>query len=70
MRETIQELYEEMRIDARDQANVWDDLDYASGFCDQALDGDGQFLSWHSLPEAVQTKIYERLQPWLDRHGA
>ena len=35
---TVPELYERMRVDALESSNTWDDLDWASGFCDQAVD--------------------------------
>ena len=46
-------------------------LDWASGFHafeDQALDAEGEFLSWSALPESIQVKLRERLTPWLTRY--
>jgi hypothetical protein len=65
---TIPELYERMRVDAVESSNIWDDLDWASGFCDQALDAEGEFLLWSELPESIQVKLHERLTSWLIRY--
>jgi hypothetical protein len=64
----VPELYERMRVDAVESSNIWDDLDWASGFCDQASDAEGGFLPWSALPESIQAKLYERLTPWLARY--
>jgi hypothetical protein len=65
---TIQELYEKMRVEARTVGNTWDDLDYASGFCDEARQSNGEFLPWEVLPKLIQITFTERLAPWLGRY--
>ena len=50
---TIQDVYEQMRIEAITCSNTWDDLDYASGFCDDASDVGGEFLPWDQLSELL-----------------
>ena len=66
---TIQDVYEQMRIEARTCSNTWDDLDYASGFCDDASDVGGEFLPWDQLSELLLITFTQRLQPWLARRG-
>ena len=62
---TIEDLYEQMRIDAEKNSNVWDDLDYASGFDDDATNCDGEFLQWALLSDLQRATFTEKLVPWL-----
>ena len=66
---TVQEVYEELREGSKKSAYEWDDLDYASDFCDDASDACGNFLPWHELPAALQAVFTERLAPWVERRN-
>jgi hypothetical protein len=68
---TAKEVYDELRIEARDNSNHWDDLDYLTGFSnDEAVnDEEGEFVPWDALPETVQTEVTKRCEAgkWLER---
>lgn len=66
---TIEELYEKMRVDAEKNSNIWDDLDYASGFDDDVMNCDGEFLQWALLSDSQRVTFTEKLAPWLAREA-
>jgi hypothetical protein len=67
---TTQELYEKMRVTARQDSNSWDDLDFCTGFDDNASDADGEFFLWSELSENTRAIFSQRSQPWLSRYEA